>query len=207
MTLEISATRVRQLRDATGAGFQDCRTALLNNDADLARAIAYLSKKGAVAAAEKAERPAREGVVEVYRHHTGRLGILVEVACETDFVARNDRFRKFTKDLALHVANQAPQYVTRGDIPQIESEHMRSTQRQRTIAEGKKEAIIDKIVDGRMEKWYRSLVLMEQPWLHDDKLTVSEVVSHLIVEIGENIVIRRFVRFELGDTPKRSEAE
>ena len=207
MAVEVTAQQVKQLRDATGAGFQDCRKALMENDGDLAKATDYLRKKGIATAAKKADRAANDGVIQTYMHHNGRLGVLVEVNSETDFVARNEQFKKFAKELALHIANTAPRYLKREDVPQAEIAHERDIQRAKTLNEGKKEAVVDKIVDGRMEKWYEEIVLMEQPWLHDDKLKVSEVLTQLIAEIKENIVIRRFARFALGESAETPGAE
>jgi len=132
-------------------------------------------------------------------HHNGRLGVLVEVNSETDFVARNEQFKRFTKELALHVANTAPRFLRREDVPQAEVDKEREIQRAKTLNEGKNEKVVDKIVDGRMEKWFEEIVLLEQPWLHDDKLKVQEVLTQLIAEIKENIIIRRFARFALGE--------
>ena len=199
MAVEVSAQQVKQLRDATGAGFQDCRKALAESGGDIAKATDYLRKKGVATAAKKSDRAANEGIIQSYMHHNGRLGVLVEVNSETDFVARNENFKKFAKDLALHIANTAPRYVKREDVPQSAIDKERSIQREKTLAEGKKEAIVDKIVDGRMDKWYEEIVLLEQPWLHDDKLKVGDVLTQLIAEIKENIVIRRFARFALGE--------
>src|SRR3954452_1333063 len=179
----------------TGAGFQDCRKALLENSGDLNKAADFLRKKGVATAAKKADRVANDGIIQTYMHHNGRLGVLVEVNSETDFVARNEQFKKFAKELALHIANLAPKYLKREDVPQAEIEHERNIQREKTLNEGKKENVVDKIVDGRMDKWYQEIVLLEQPWLHDDKFTVQEVLTQLISEIKENIVIRRFARF------------
>src|SRR5690349_7229916 len=166
---------------------------------DIAKATEYLRKKGVATAAKKADRVAKDGIVQTYMHHNGRVGVLVEVNSETDFVARNEQFKKFAKELALHIANMAPRYLRREDVPQAELEHERNIQREKTLNEGKKEAVVDKIVDGRMDKWYEEIVLLEQPWLHDDKLKVRDVLTQLVAEIKENIVIRRFARFALGE--------
>ncbi len=200
MAVEVTAQQVKQLRDATGAGFNDCRKALLENQGDMAKAADYLRKKGISTAAKKSERVAKEGIIQTYMHHNGRLGVMVEVNSESDFVARNEQFKKFAKELALHIANMAPRYLSREEVPQAEIDHERGIQREKTLNEGKKEAVVDKIVDGRMEKWYEEIVLMEQLGLHDDKLKVREVLTNLIAEIKENIVIRRFVRFALGES-------
>jgi elongation factor Ts len=208
VAVEVSAQQVKQLRDATGAGFQDCRKALLENGGDFDKAVDYLRKKGVATAAKKADRTANDGIIQTYMHHNGRLGVLVEVNSETDFVARNEHFKQFAKDLVLHIANTSPKYLKREDVPQAEVEHERGIQREKTLNEGKKEAVVDKIVEGRMDKWYEEIVLMEQPWLQDEKLKVSEVLTQLIAEIKENIVIRRFARFALGEadsTPAKAE--
>jgi len=209
VAVEVTAQQVKELRDATGAGFQDCRKALLENGGDLAKATDFLRKKGIATAAKKSDRVAKEGIVQTYMHHTGRVGVLVEVNSETDFVARNETFKKFAKDLALHIANAAPKYLKRDEIPQADVDHERGIQREKTLNEGKPEAVVNKIVDGRMDKWYEEIVLLDQQWLHDDKLKVSEVLTQLIAEIKENIVIRRFARFALGeaDGAEATEAE
>jgi elongation factor Ts len=209
VAVEVTAQQVKQLRDATGAGFQDCRKALAENDGDMTRAADYLRKKGIATAAKKADRVAKEGIIQTYMHHNGRLGVMVEVNSESDFVARNEQFKKFAKELSLHIANMAPRYLRREDIPQDVVERERSILREKTLNEGKKEAVVDKIVDGRMDKWYEEVVLMEQLWLHDDSHKVGEVLTQLIAEIKENIVIRRFARFVLGEgdgtTPAQGE--
>jgi elongation factor Ts len=199
VAVEVSAQQVKQLRDATGAGFQDCRKALLENGGDFDKAVDFLRKKGISTAAKKADRVANDGIIQTYMHHNGRLGVLVEVNSETDFVARNEQFKQFAKDLALHIANMAPKYLKREDVPAAEVEHERNIQREKTLGEGKKENVVDKIVEGRMDKWYEEIVLLDQPWLHDDKMKVGEVLTHLIAGIKENIVIRRFARFALGE--------
>src|SRR5260221_8587653 len=199
VAVEVSAQLVKELREATGAGFQDCRKALQENDGDLAKAIDYLRKKGIATAAKKADRAANDGIIQSYMHHNGRLGVLVEVNSETDFVARNDEFKKFAKELALHIANTAPRYVRHEDVPQAMIDQERTIQRAKTLNEGKPEAVVDKIVEGRLDKWFEEIVLMDQPWLHDDKLKASDVLTQLIAGIKENIVIRRFARFALGE--------
>ena len=200
MAVEVTAQQVKKLRDMTGAGFNDCRNALIENQGDMDKAADFLRKKGITTAAKKSDRVANDGIIQAYMHHNGRLAVLVEVNSETDFVARNEQFKKFAKDLALHIANTAPRYLKREDVPQAVYDHERNIQREKTLNEGKKEAVVDKIVDGRMDKWYEEIVLMEQPWLHDDKLKVRDVLTGLIAEIKENIVIRRFTRYALGES-------
>src|SRR5579864_5956279 len=154
---EVSAKAVKELRDLTGAGFNDCRKALEENGGDMQKSVDFLRKKGIATAEKKSGRAASEGIVQAYHHHTGRLAVIVEVNCETDFVARNEEFKKFAKELALHIANLAPHYLSRQDVPQAEIDHEREIQRAKTLEEGKKEAVVDKIVDGRMEKWYEEI--------------------------------------------------
>jgi elongation factor Ts len=199
VTVEVSAQLVKQLREATGAGFQDCRKALLENDGDLNKAAEYLRKKGIATAAKKSDRVANDGIIQGYMHHNGRLGVIVEVNSETDFVARNDKFKAFAKELALHIANLAPKYVKREEVPQADIDKEREIQRAKTLNEGKKEAVVDKIVDGRMDKWFEEIVLLEQTWLHDDSKKVGDVLTELVAGIKENIVIRRFARFAIGE--------
>lgn len=204
---EVSAQLVKQLREMTGAGFNECRNALVESGGDLEKAAEALRKKGIATAAKKAGRVANDGIVQTYMHHNGRMGVIVEVNSETDFVARNEQFRQFAKDLALHIANAAPRYLRREDVPQALIEKERQIQLERTIAEGKSEAVAAKIVDGRMNKWFEEIVLMEQPWFFDDSKKVSEVLTDLIAEIKENIVVRRFARFELGEDGASESAE
>ncbi len=204
---DISAKAVKDLREATGAGFVECRKALEDSDGDMQKAVDYLRKKGIATAEKRSGRAASEGMIQTYSHHNGRLAVLVEVNCETDFVARNDQFKKFAKDLALHIANSSPRYLVRENVPAEEIARERDVQRQKTLNEGKKEAVVDKIVEGRMDKFYEEIVLMEQPWLHDDKQKVRDILTHLVSEIKENIVIRRFARYELGEQSGQPAAE
>lgn len=206
-TAEVTPQMVKQLRDMTGAGFNDCRTALAENGADIEKAAEWLRKKGIATAAKKAGRAAKEGVIQPYIHHNGRLAVLVEVNSETDFVARNEGFQDFAKKLALHIANTGPAYLRREDVPADVVEKERSIQLERTIAEGKPEAVAAKIVDGRMNKWYEEVVLMEQPWFFDEKQKVSDILTGVIAEIKENIVIRRFARFVLGEASESEATE
>ncbi len=196
---EISAQLVKQLRELTGAGFNECRNALAESNGDLEKAAEHLRKKGAATAAKKSGRAANDGIIQTYTHHNGRMGVMVEVNSETDFVARNEQFRQFAKDLTLHIANAAPRYLRREDIPAEVIEKERQIQLERTLAEGKSEAVAAKIVEGRMNKWYEEMVLMEQPWFFDDSKKVADVLTDLIAEIKENIVVRRFARFALGE--------
>jgi elongation factor Ts len=199
----ITAQMVKDLREMTGAGPLDCKKALEANNGDLTKAADYLREKGIAKAAKKlsAGRTMNEGLVETYLHFNRRLGVMVEVNCETDFVANTDAFKTFVKEVGLHIANLAPEYVRREEIPSAVVEAERDITRRRTVDESpnKPEAVIEKIVDGRMEKFFQEIVLMEQPWLKDDSKTISQLLSETVAEVGESILIRRFaLRHELG---------
>ena len=196
---EITAQMVKQLRDATQAGMLDCRKALVENDGDFDKAVTFLREKGLAAAAKKAGREAREGKVELYSHAGGRIGVMVEVNCETDFVARTEQFQAFAHDLALHIAASAPKYMDVADVPAEVLEAERSIARNRALQEGKPEKVVDKIVDGRLEKYYQDVCLMKQAYVRDDSLTITDLLKQTIAAIGENVIIRRFVRWELGE--------
>jgi elongation factor Ts len=199
----ITAQMVKDLREMTGVGPLDCKKALEANDGDLTKAADFLREKGLAKAAKKlsAGRAMHEGLVETYLHFNRRLGVMVEVNCETDFVANTDAFKRFVKEVALHIANMTPHYVRREDVPSAVVEAERDLQARRTKEEGpnKPDAVIQKIVDGRMEKFFQEIVLMEQPTLKDDSKTISQYLSETVAEVGESIVIRRFARFALGD--------
>lgn len=199
--MEITAKMVKDLRDATGAGPLDCKKALENNSGDVQKAIDWLREKGLSKAAKKlaAGRGMNEGVIQTYTHHNKRLAVIVEINCETDFVARTEKFQEFAKGVSLHVANLAPEYVKREEVPDAVIQAEREVQRRRAIEEGKPEAMADKIVDGRMNKFFEEIVLMEQPYLLDDTKTISQLISETVVELGESIQIRRFARFALGE--------
>ena len=195
---DISAELVKELRERTGAGFMDCKRALTESDGDLDKAIIVLREKGLAAAAKKAGREAREGLVSSYIHTGGRVGVLIEVNCETDFVARTDEFQKLARDLAVQVAGLAPQYV---DIDRIPAEVVAAKQAEFLADESiqkKPENIRPQIVEGQLKKWYSQVVLYEQPF-RDEERTVRELVNERIATIGENIRVRRFTRFALGE--------
>lgn len=195
----ISAQQVKELREATGAGVLDCRKALQAANGDFDKAVALLREKGLAAAAKKAGREAKDGVVELYSHGGGRVGVMVEVNCETDFVARTEQFRTFAHDLALHIAASSPRYLDVTDVPAEELESERSIARNRALAEGKPEKILDKIIEGRVEKFYQETCLMRQPFVKDESLIISDLLKQTISTIGENIIIRRFARWALGE--------
>jgi elongation factor Ts len=197
--MEVTAQQVKELREATGAGVLDSRKALIENNGDFDKAVAYLRAKGLAAAEKKAGREARDGIVELYSHGGGRVGVMVEVNCETDFVARTERFRAFAHDLALQIAASAPRYVDQADIPADVVEGERAKARTLALQEGKPEKVIDRIVEGRLEKFFREACLLRQPFIKDESLTVADLLKQTISAIGENIIIRRFVRWELGE--------
>ncbi len=196
---EITAQMVKQLREATQAGMLECRKALVESNGDFDKAVTYLREKGLAAAAKKSGREAREGKVELYSHAGGRIGVMVEVNCETDFVARTEQFQLFAHDLALHIAASSPKYMDVADVPAEVLEAERSVARNRALQEGKPEKVVDKIVEGRLEKFYQDVCLMRQAYIRDDSLTVADLLKQTIATIGENVIIRRFVRWELGE--------
>jgi elongation factor Ts len=197
--MDITAQMVKELRERTGVGPLDCKKALEQYDGDMEQAASYLRDKGLAKAVKKAGRSANEGIIQTYQHHNGRFGVMVEVNCETDFVASTDQFQNFAKDLALHIANLAPEYVLRENVPQAVIAAEREMQRRRALEEGKPENVADKIVEGRMEKFFAEIVLMEQPFVKDDKVTIEDLRKQAVAELGENILIRRFARFALGE--------
>jgi len=197
-TPTISADTVKDLRERTGAGFMDCKRALEETDGDLERAIVLLRERNQASAAKKAGREAREGVVASYIHTGGRIGALVEVNCETDFVARTDQFQKLVRDLAMQVAGLSPVYVDIDRIPAEVIEARKAVLLADEAVQAKPEAVREKIIDGQLRKWYREVCLLEQPF-RDEERSVRDLVTERIATIGENIRVRRFVRFELGE--------
>jgi elongation factor Ts len=197
--MEISAQQVKELREATGAGILDCRKALMENNGDFDKAVAYLREKGLAAAAKKVGREAKEGVVELYSHGGGRVGVMVEVNCETDFVGRTEQFRTFAHDLALQVAAGNPRWLDAADVPAEVLEGEKAIARNKAIQEGRPEKALDKIVEGRIEKFYQETCLLKQPFVKDETLSVGDLLKQTIATVGENIVIRRFARWELGE--------
>jgi elongation factor Ts len=196
---EISASAVKELREKTGAGMMDCKKALAEAGGDFTKAEEVLRKKGLSAAARKAGRIASEGAVASYIHMGGKIGVLLEVNCETDFVARTEGFQALVKDLAMHVAAAAPQYVRREEVPAAVIEKELEIARHQAREQKKPEAIVEKIASGKVEKFYKDVVLMEQPFVKDDKKSVQDVVTEAVAKIGENIQVRRFARFVLGE--------
>ncbi|MFI5206660.1 MAG: translation elongation factor Ts [Gemmatimonadales bacterium] len=197
--MSISAKDVAELRKNTGAGMMDCKKALEENGGDMAKAAEWLRAKGIMKADKREGREVKEGRIEVYHHHNGKLAVLVEVNCETDFVARTDEFKHLCKELAMHIASAAPLAVRVEDIPADIVERERRIYAEQVAAEGKPEAVRTKIVEGKLKKFFSESVLLEQPFVKDDKQTVGELVKAVSGKTGENFVVRRFVRFQLGE--------
>ena len=197
--MEIRATRVKELRLATGAGILECKSALEEAQGDINRAVTILRERGIAKAAGKAGRTATEGLVVAYIHPGGRVGTLLEVNCESDFVARNEQFQTLAKDLAMHVAAMNPLYVRPEEIPEGVLEEERRILRVQTEGSGKPPAVIERIIQGRLEKFFVETCLMNQPFVKDPERTVEQVVKEAISTIGENIVVRRFCRYQLGE--------
>lgn len=195
----ITADMVKELRERSGAGMMDCKKALVETNGDMEAALDYLKEKGLSKAAKKAGRIAAEGLVDAYVHMGGRIGVLVEVNCETDFVAKTEEFKQLVKDIAMHIAASKPEYVSREDVPAEAVARERKIFAAAALNEGKPENIIDKIVDGRMEKFFAESCLMEQPFVKNPDISVQQLLHEKIAKIGENITVRRFVRFERGE--------
>ncbi|MGI6050219.1 MAG: translation elongation factor Ts [Acetivibrionales bacterium] len=203
--MSISASMVKDLRDRTGAGMMDCKKALVETNGDIEKAIEYLREKGIAKAANKSGRIASEGIVESYIHGGGRIGVLVEVNIETDFAAKNEDFRAFVKDIAMQIAAMNPQYVRREEVPADIIEKEKEILKVQAINEGKPEHIAEKMVNGRIEKYYNEICLLEQPFIKENDKTVEQVLKEKISTIGENINIRRFARFEMGEGIEKKE--
>jgi elongation factor Ts len=197
--LEITTAMVKQLREETGAGILDCRNALVAHDGDFENAAASLREKGLAEAAERADREVLEGVVETYLHPGSRVGVMLELNCETDFVARTDDFQTLAHDLALHIAFASPRYLSVEDVPEDVVEHERAQFRDQALEEGKPESIVDRIVEGKLKKYLDSVCLMRQPFVKDEDRTIQDLVDDALAKLGENIRLRRFVRYELGE--------
>jgi elongation factor Ts len=197
--MTITAAQIKELRDATGVGFLDCRNALEEANGDFQKAVDLLRERGLAKAAKRAGREASEGVLDLYDHGNGRVGVMVEVNCETDFVARSQDFRNFAHEIALQIAASSPLWVNEEDIPEDVLDREKEIARNRALEEGKPEKIIDRIIDGRMKKYKEEVVLMQQPYIRNEDLTIENYLHETIAALGENIVIRRFVRWEVGE--------
>ena len=198
--MKISAQMVKELRQATGAGVLEAKKALEKTEGDFDKAVDILREKGAARAAKRAGRDAKEGRVELYTHPGNRVGVILELNCETDFVARNEQFVELAHDLALHIAAMNPQYLNTEDVPQEDLDRETEVLKSQALAEGKPEAIVDKIVTGRINKFYEETCLMEQAFVKDDKIKIKDMITNAISTTGENIKIRRFNRYELGES-------
>lgn len=197
--MEIPIELVKDLRQRTGAGVVDCKKALQEAKGNIEEAIDYLRRKGLAKAAKKVGRITTEGLVASYIHPGGKIGVLVEINCETDFVAKTGEFQTFVKNMAMHIAAANPQYIIREDIPQEVIEREKQIYRTQALESGKPEKVVDKIVEGKMERFYSEVCLLEQTYIRDPDLTVKDVLDAIIAKLGENINIRRFVRFQLGE--------
>lgn len=202
--MEISASMVKELREMTGAGMMDCKSALKETNGDIEAAVKYLREKGVVKSSKKAGRIAAEGLVMAYVHG-GRIGALVEINTETDFVARNAEFQEFAKDIAMQIVASNPKYVTQEEVPASEIESEKEILRNQALNEGKPVAVVDKMVEGRIQKYYKEVCLLDQPFIKDPEKSVNDLLTEKIAIIGEKISIRRFARFEVGEGLQKKE--
>lgn len=198
--MEITTEMIKELRAATNAGVLDCRKALEESGGDFQKAVDWLREKGMATAAKRADREASQGVVELYSHGGGRVGVMVEVNCETDFVARSDKFRELAHELALQIAASAPRYLKAEEIPAHVLDHEAEIARARAKEEGKPDTVLEKIVQGRLEKFKDEVVLSRQAYIRDESLTVEKLILQAVTAIGENVIVRRFQRWELGES-------
>ena len=196
---EVTAAMVKELRERTQAGMMDCKKALVSSNGDMEAAVEYLREKGLAAANKKSGRVAAEGAVESYIHMGGKIGVLVEINCETDFVANTDRFKALCHDIAMHIAAAKPEFLDKADVPTDNLEKEKEVLRAQALNEGKPEKIVERMVEGRIEKYYKEVCLMEQPFVKDPDKTIRDLISEATVAIGEKISVRRFVRFERGE--------
>jgi|SRR5271157_810557 len=196
---EITAQLVKDLRERTGAGMMECKKALVETKGDIGEAEVWLRKHGIASAAKKASRATKQGLIGSYIHHGGQLGVLVEVNCESDFVARTDDFKELVHDVAMHIAAADPRFIRKEDVTREVLEKEREIQKARALNEGKPEKMVDKIAEGRMQKFFEEVCLLEQPFVKEATLTVGQLVKTKIAKLGENIAIARFVRFKVGD--------
>lgn len=204
--MAITAAMVKELREKSGAGMMDCKKALTETNGDMDKAVDFLREKGLASVAKKSSRIASEGLVESYVHG-GRIGVLVEVNSETDFVAKNEEFQNFVKDIAMQIAAVAPKYVSREEVPAEEVEHEKNVLTEQARSENKPEHIIEKMVEGRLEKFYEEICLLDQDFIKDSDKKIRDILNDLIAKIGENIKIRRFVRFEVGEGLEKREED
>lgn len=197
--MEIAAKTVKELRDMTGAGMMDCKKALMESDGDIEKAVAILRKQGLSKAAKKADRSANEGLIYSYIHPGSKLGVLLEINCETDFVARTDDFQVLAKDIAMQIAAANPLVIEKGQLDPSLIEKEKEIYRTQALNEGKPDKVVEKIIEGRLSKYYQEVVLLEQPFVKDEDIAIKDILNNTIAKLGENIVIRRFVRFRMGE--------
>lgn len=197
--MEITTSMIKELRDATGAGVLDCREALQENEGDFEKAISYLREKGHAEAAKKSMSAASEGMIEAYIHHGSQVGVMIELNCETDFVARTDDFKSLAHNMALHIAFAAPRYLTREEVPEDVIQEEKGIYRKQALEQGKPEDIVDRIVEGRMEKFYEQVCLMEQPFVKNEDKSIEDLLNEATTAFGELILLRRFMRYEVGE--------
>jgi elongation factor Ts len=195
---EISAAQVKELREKTGAGMMDCKKALTECNGDTDKAVDFLREKGLASAAKKEGRIAAEGLVDAYIHGGGRIGVLVEVNCETDFVARGEEFKALVRDIAMQIAAANPLFLRKDDVPEAVIQHEKDILRAQALNEGKPEKIVDKMVEGRIQKYYKEVCLLEQAFVKDPDMTINDLLLSKVAKIGEKIVVRRFTRYEMG---------
>ncbi len=197
--MDITASMVKELRDKTNSGMMDCKEALAASDGDLEKAVEYLRKKGLSAATKRSSRATKNGMVESYIHMGGKIGVMVEVNCETDFVGKTDAFKGMVKDIAMHIAAANPTYLSSEDIPENVMEAEREIYRDQALASGKPEKVVDRIIDGKINKFYEEVCLLNQKFVKDMDITIQTLVNNIIANTGENIVVKRFARFQLGE--------
>ncbi|MGE5585419.1 MAG: translation elongation factor Ts [Bacillota bacterium] len=204
--MAVTAENIKELRERTGAGMMDCKKALGETGGDMERAVAYLREKGLAKMHKRAGKVAAEGVVEAYIHLGGKIGVLVEVNCETDFVARTDDFRRLAKEVALQIAAGKPLFVSSEDVPASMLENERAIYRAQALNEGKPEAVVERIVEGRLKKFYTEVCLLDQPYIREPEKTIRDLVAEVSAKTGEKVEVRRFARFELGEGVEKPEA-
>ncbi|NLF63506.1 MAG: translation elongation factor Ts [Chloroflexi bacterium] len=197
--MDITVEQIKELREITGAGVLDAKKALIAAEGNMDKAVDALREKGLARMAKRADRTANEGIIEMYAHLANRVGVMLELNSESDFVARTDLFRNLAHEIALHIAAMDPKYLSREDVPRDEIDRELEVLRAQALAEGKPEQVVERIVSGRLEKFYQENVLLEQPFVKDDSKTVKDLIDDVTVQLGENIVLRRFVRYELGE--------
>ena len=205
--MSVSAAMVKELREKSGAGMMDCKKALIETNGDIEKAIDYLREKGLAAAQKKSSRIAAEGIVEAYIHMGGKIGVLVEVNCETDFVAKTDKFKALVKDIAMQIAASNPSYIRPEEVDVTELNKEKEILKAQALNEGKPEAVVEKMVEGRIKKYYQEICLLEQVFVKDPSKSVSQMINEAISEIGENIQVRRFTRYQMGEGLEKKQEE